>query len=357
MLKPFYFFLSNRLKQKQIATSKNSGFTLIELLIAMILAVLVITPLLGFMIDILNNDRKEQAKVMSEQEVQQALDYIAQDLQQAIYIYDAKGIQAIKSQLPDKTDRVPVLVFWKRQFKEDAVAVPQSTTNRKSDDGYVYSLVAYYLVKSDATNKIWSDQFRIAKFEVNGGILDQYEPFRNGQQNYARNQAGEEQKPDAGFEMFKLNDINNTGTLEDKMNNWKKKEGEVYARNTENGTVLIDYVDRSPSSATLKPVDCSREVFNIDEDKSVPAERKADKKAALLVPATSGKFQYTNNSEFGNGSFYACVDTNRVSAKIFIRGNAYARIDKSNNLYNDSRDSYFPSVNAQVKGKGIIGAN
>lgn len=356
MLNSFYFLLLNRLKQKKlIASKKNQGFTLIELMVAMILAVLVLTPLLGFMIDILNNDRREQAKISSEQETQLALDYMAQDLKEAIYIYDAKGIQELQinstnaPQLPDKADRMPVLVFWKRQFKEDAIAVPQSTTSKKNDDAFVYSLVAYYLIKDtpeNDPNKIWSDQFRIARFEVNGGVVDLYQPLKDGQPNYVKN-------PDQGFNMFKINDTSITGTLEDKMNSWTRREGQNYTKNAE---VLIDYVDKSPSSATLKAIDCNKEVFNIDEDESVPDEKKADKKQALLIPAVSGKYSYPNKAEFGNGSFYACVDTNKVSAKIFIRGNAYARLDKNNNLYSDSRQSYYPTVSVQVKGKGIIGA-
>ena len=187
MINQLDFFIKNHLKQKSShLTNKNSGFTLIELLVAMILAVLVITPLLGFMINILDTDRKEQAKVNSEQEIQIALDYIAQDLQQAIYIYDAKGIKAIKNKLPYRTntDRAPVLVFWKRQFEEEAITGSFTGTN----DSFVYSLVAYYLIQSNTSNngnKTWSKQFRIARFELKDGVRNLEDPFKNnGDINY-----------------------------------------------------------------------------------------------------------------------------------------------------------------------------
>ena len=104
------FILSLKLKCFGI-NNKNSGFTLIELLIGMVLAILIITPLLGFMIDILDTDRKEQAKATSEQEIQAALDFIERDLQQAVYIYDRDGLtrntdtttptnSGIKNQIP-----------------------------------------------------------------------------------------------------------------------------------------------------------------------------------------------------------------------------------------------------------------
>jgi len=55
------FFFNNKLKASNL-TQAPGGFTLIELLVAMILAALVITPLLGFMLNIMDTDRKEQAK-------------------------------------------------------------------------------------------------------------------------------------------------------------------------------------------------------------------------------------------------------------------------------------------------------
>ena len=173
MIKQFYSIINLKSKPKSSKQiEKNHGFTLIELLAAMILATLIITPLLGFMINILDTDRKEQAKANSEQEIQTALDYIAQDLQQAIYIYDAKGVKAIGDELPSKSDRVPVLVFWKREFIEEAVPVKNSRISRKLNDSFVYSLVAYYLIKSDTRNNDgkWSKQFRIARFELKDGI-------------------------------------------------------------------------------------------------------------------------------------------------------------------------------------------
>jgi len=38
------------------------------------------------MLNIMDSERKEQAKTTSEQELQSALDYIAGDLEQAVYI-------------------------------------------------------------------------------------------------------------------------------------------------------------------------------------------------------------------------------------------------------------------------------
>ncbi|MFN7657908.1 MAG: hypothetical protein ACK5P3_07160, partial [Dolichospermum sp.] len=113
------------------------------------------------MIRVINTDSDEEIKITSEQEIQIALDYISRDLQQAIYIYDAAGINAIKPQLryPDDTTKTPILVFWQRNFV--AQVIP---TASGKDDAFVHSLVAYYLIKDTNTN--WSQSARIARWEV-----------------------------------------------------------------------------------------------------------------------------------------------------------------------------------------------
>jgi len=80
------------IKKSQRIESESGGFTLTELLVAMLLVALVLTPLLTFMLNIMDSERKEQAKTTSEQELQSALDYIAGDLEQAVYIYDDDGL-------------------------------------------------------------------------------------------------------------------------------------------------------------------------------------------------------------------------------------------------------------------------
>ncbi|MGB6298571.1 MAG: hormogonium polysaccharide secretion pseudopilin HpsC [Rivularia sp. (in: cyanobacteria)] len=364
MTNKLQLIINNYFKTKRYhLAKKNSGFTLIELLVAMILAVLVITPLLGFMINILDTDRKEQAKVSSEQEIQTALDYIAQDLQQAIYIYDARGIagytdsvsgitvDGIKDKLPysDDTDKVPVLVFWKRAFEKQAIDVTVDGTSQGQNDTFVYSLVVYYLIKGSSDNDTWSDQFRIARFELKDGIRNLDDPFdSDGDINYIS-------EPDDGFTLFELNNPAITGTLEDKMNSWRKDEtitNSTYGSN--NAAVLVDYIDSSQDDSFTG--DCAT-VFDLSRYTST---KEADKRKSLKVPAFEDTYQYSNSSElevFSNNSFYACVDVDTVSAKIFLRGNALARIDPRNNNYAESRQSYFPSASVLVKGRGLIGTD
>ncbi|NES02313.1 MAG: type II secretion system protein [Okeania sp. SIO2F4] len=166
-------------KRRSPLSKSTSGFTMIELLVATIVATIIIVPILTFVVDILNRDVREQAKTNSEQELQAAVDYIAQDMSQAFYVYDDDGVTAIEEQLPysDDNEKTPILVFWKREFVRDALEPSGgmcSSTN--CDDTFVQSLVVYYLIEDD--QEIWCQPSgstcpkRIARFQIQDGVRD-----------------------------------------------------------------------------------------------------------------------------------------------------------------------------------------
>ena len=171
------------------------GFTLIELLVAALIASLLVSVLLGFLLGVLESDRKETAKSNAQEELQAAISYISDDLQEAIYIYGADALASINEQLPHKqvgipvrnsicnptTDNTctPILVFWKRynynpNLKDKYTAsaaeeyigcMPYADGNAGvlancitsaangaayGRDTYTYSLVAYYLKNDTA---------------------------------------------------------------------------------------------------------------------------------------------------------------------------------------------------------------
>ncbi|MEA5516417.1 hormogonium polysaccharide secretion pseudopilin HpsC [Nodularia sp. UHCC 0506] len=166
MAKTLQFILRSQIKSSKVI-QKSGGFTLIELLVALLIAFFILTPLLGFMVSVLSTDRREQAKANSEQEIQTALNYISRDVQQAVYIYDAAGIAAIQSELryPGDATKSPVLVFWKRELVDDVIP---AATGTKKDGTFVYSLVAYYLIKD--SNSTWSNAARIARWQIQDGV-------------------------------------------------------------------------------------------------------------------------------------------------------------------------------------------
>lgn len=289
MIKILKFIFKNQFKASKFI-DKSAGFTLVELLIALAMSSVMITVLLQFMISIITTDSDEQIKINSEQEIQTALDDISRDLQQAIYIYDAAGIENIKDELryPSDDTKTPILVFWKREISDN---------NSPGEDNS--SLVVYYLDNSSST--IWSQAARISKWQI--------------------------KKNNPGFNPFNIAQYN---TVEDAMNNWQKS-GTAY---TDAADVLIDYVDQTtpPPVPTTPPT-------------PPPATCPNN---STTPPITWSKITPSN----GMTGFYACVDKANTTAKVFIRGNALARRESDPNLikYENDKKSYFPTASAIVQG-------
>ncbi len=320
---------------------KNGGFTLIELLVGLLLALLVILPLLGLMVNMLQTDRQEQAKANSEQEIQAALDYIARDLEQAVWIYDGYGLNQIKAKLPQPdSNSTPVLVFWKRQIVPNIIPTDDGGSGTDgADDAFVYALVAYYLTKSDPTTcatNIWSCTSRISRIQLQDAVKVKDTRSRNGVTILK----------DAVPQDFQIFNPNTFTSVEASMNAWASDSnsgsssgGDINANKPE---VLIDYIDDTQTRvADLAPA-CSAMQRTTPLPDGTPAP--PDSQVVPYGPAN-----------MLNG-FFACVDVEKTAAQVFIRGNALARLNKkgAHPKYIASQSSYFPSGSIQVQGRGLF---
>lgn len=339
------FLLITWLKRSSKTAQKVGGFTLLELLVGLVLAFLIITPLLGFVINIMNTDRQEQAKSNSEQEIQSAMEYISRDLQQAVYIYDQSALDnnhssapntpsGIRDQLPDLgANGEPVLVFWKRKLIEKALPTansgsdcPSGDPQNECNDTYVYSLVGYYLIKGNTTpaNSPWSRTARIGRFEIQDGVTDPQDPNNPII------------RPDDGFQLFSLS---KSGTIAQSMNQWQKNGNPTPDKLPQNN-ILIDYIDQTPTTVDADPVPFEACPPDPDPEDGDPEWTQ--------VPSTSETF-----------SFYACVWSAKNTARVYIRGNALARIQPSNNppTYTAGQSSFFPKARIEVKSRATLGSN
>ncbi|MFE1747594.1 hormogonium polysaccharide secretion pseudopilin HpsC [Coleofasciculus sp. H7-2] len=320
MISPLEFILNTQLKLKRSYLGrKTGGFTLIELLVAMIMAALVITPLLGFMLNILETDRKEQAKANTEQEIQSALGYIAQDLQEAVYIYDADGLNKIKAQLPPASGTspgcatgsncTPVVVFWKREVKKGVIPVT-GAAKTQSDDAVVYSLVGYYLIKT--SDNTWSNKARIGRFQIEDRIKNPKNTVALASNSSAY--LGTEKAENKGFKMF---DSTLSGGITSIMTQWTKGAA-AYEAPTR---ILVDYIDSDSAIGICQP--------------------------------TTGQ---PTVKPIGINGFYACVvDPAQALAQVFIKGNATARFKPDATCDTSTPGTSCPSVSVQVKGRGSLG--
>lgn len=348
------FLLSKLLQQKGSKSAKgNSGFTLVELLVSTIVAFLIITPLLAFVMNILETERKEQTKAATDQEVQAAIDYMGRDLSQAVYIYDGEGLAAIDTQLPhaNSSTKVPVLVFWKRNFVKNAIPFDRDENDdgqvdnslgqrcqnnpNECDDGYVYSLVAYYVIGEDEDN--WSNAARIARVEIKDAVR-----FFDNQlvdEDFASYQA------DPGYNTeFILTGVAN------EMNAWESAnpnfEGSPNASNQAPRQVLVDYVDQTPIGDVREEIALNCEDILGPNSQKVPPDDPNNREIPAIVT------QSTTPS-----GFYGCVNREKTLARIFIRGNTSARRKASPDEYlsPQSNKADFRTLSIQVQGRGLLG--
>ena len=267
--------------------------------------------MLGFVVDMLNTDRREQVKSNTEQDIQAAVDFIAQDLSQAIYIYDNNAIYVgttdaprILDQLPKPDNGSPILVFWKRQQIKDAISVNTNTDTthrvlpincnknnlvKDCNDTYVRSLVAYYQIKELDPKSPWCQPSgkncptRIARYEIKEGILKPLAPIATPY--YGKGEAKESQQVSQGFNPnFNLNKPTKDVT-----------KGSVFPPEQ----VLVNYLDDNTANVP-QPPDCKIALGVTDPTGTIKPED-------LLITDKS------------THSFYACVDTSRNLARVTIR--------------------------------------
>jgi hypothetical protein len=290
---------------------------MIELLVGTVIAFIIITPLMAFVVNTLNDDQREEAKAVTDKEIQSALEFITEDLSEALYIYDQAGIQAIATNqlIPAASaTQIPILVFWKRQVARNIIPIGVANCDnpKKCDDTFILSLVAYYL-RTDP-NPIWCPNntdnnkcpARITRFQLNGG---------------GRTIAGVPfPRPNDGFptsvDLRNPNAITASAAIDDTQQN-----------------VLVNFIDRT-TIADDAPA--------LDADQCTTALNNSSTARFTVDPATA---TYS--------SFSACVDSPNNIAQITIRGNALRRFQE--NATYSSGSAYFPSSSILVKGIGTVG--
>jgi|GEM_PF-3541918 len=185
---------------------KNAGFTLIELLVSLVVASIFLLATGMIVIETMRVDREETGRTQVQAELTQAMQYIQQDLAEALYIYnDAE--QPNGDGTPDLIQKlytpgwihrpegaVPVVAFWKlnpiprdcyqgpptlQQVREGRVTLKERPSGISQSDWEnirsrrnIYTLVVYYLRRNynNAGNPDgstpWEGNARIVRFEL-----------------------------------------------------------------------------------------------------------------------------------------------------------------------------------------------
>ncbi len=288
---------------------------------AMVVAGIVVYAMLSLVISLLGTDREETAKAQTQTEMTQAMDYIARDLEQAVYIYpgDCLGTTAqttpsgpyscagLSNQINFTAAGVtPVLAFWKLEpvpySTKDEDKLPENCSGFSGSQQqeclalltgrHTYTLVVYSYQTVGNNHDTWDGPTVINRFQLrkyaNTSTLQQTPGYSDPAGNFG---------------------------------NWKSSP--VISISPGTNPVLVDSVDQNdPNIKELCPDNGYTE-----SPSSIP---------------------YSSIS-----SFYACVKHPSASGQdaiIYLRGNAAKRAGQP-----DSRNPvYLPTIKRQVKARSVF---
>jgi prepilin-type N-terminal cleavage/methylation domain-containing protein len=223
----------------------SRGFTLIELLVSLLVASIFLLATAMIVIETMRLDREETGRTQVQVELTQAMQFIQQDLAEALYIYnDAE--QPNGDGTPDLIQRlytpgwirrpdgaIPVVAFWRlnpiprdcyqgpptlQQIREGRVTLRERPTGISEADWdnirsrrNIYTLVVYYLQRNYNNagnpdgNIPWEGNARIARFELqplndtcterSRFFVEDPDPFREGFLVWPSEQARARQTP------------------------------------------------------------------------------------------------------------------------------------------------------------------
>ncbi|MDR9402238.1 MAG: prepilin-type N-terminal cleavage/methylation domain-containing protein [Halothece sp. Uz-M2-17] len=324
LTKLYFYFLSS--------SQPSQGFTLTELLVAVFAGGIIISTLLAQTVDFLKIDLKDSAQANTQQEMRNALNFIARDLREAVYVYDGTELAALESHLPDfGSNRKPIIAFWKIErlpYIEDSDSKYQlpgdcendTLTDNNSDgdldeertncknlkiERSTYTLVTYIQnTTGPSASTVWQGQSRLERFE-----LRKYQP--------------------------------------DALDKLTRTTGYIDPRQE---STFADWPN--------DPITLSSLQSNLPTD---TAETLVDFVAAYndaSITASSCPTNYTRTPTDSNyKSFYACVRSSTADNAInqdvtlYLTGNAYGQ---SGIL---DQNAYVPQLETQVISRGVIDKN
>lgn len=349
---------------------KTAGFTLTELLVVVAIAGVIVSALMALVVELVGTEQRESTRTETQRSMQRALNYIAADLRQAVYIYgdeanpqDAASSPSYINYLPDEfvdDDFRPVLAFWKPRSidLEKRIAsgsgLPDfddclTTFPDNNDDQDVrlrrecqsiwkqrraYSLVVYFQVPNDEGNPDgkWKGQSRIARYE-----LFKYDNLNSNNATAVFDRTpGFVDPAELGSDAFQSWPYSGTVDCQDTacVDDLGAPGDPSFADNPPD--VLVDFVDAPDEVRNGEPTTCENLGGSAGQYKRVPSADAGNPKAS--------------------NSFFICLrDTNGVLGEsqdviVYLRGNANGRAGSTT-------DSFLPTLQTRITMRGIIDKN
>lgn len=329
---------SNQTKRSLIgllhSSKKESGFTLLELLIAAFISSLVVSGLLYVVTELLRIDNREIALEEVQRDTQRAMNYIADEIREAVYVYtDPTTVTSpigVGDALPGGS--IPIIAFWKVSPIAQSDMPPGNCMTTFTDEvdqnncrtlkvrRASYDLVVYSLLPGPA--EPWEGPARISRYE-----LKQYSDSSTLTET-------------PGY----IDPSSNDSSFED----WVKDTGETLPNSPAGSAVLVDYM--AGVGTTGNAVNCPTFIPSNDSDS--------------FTGNDSDQYTVSPPGALDDSSFFACIrnpgavqqldgQTARSNQDVylFLQGDASAR---GRGLNPASEASRSPILQTQVMVRGVI---
>ncbi len=172
---------------------RAKGFTLLELLVSIIIGGIITLLLLSLVVQLTQSNQDDAARSQVQQDMQTAMDYITQDLREAVFVYNGQCLQGtaapatqddvgtrcpgVVNHIPtfmSDNGRVPVLAFWRtKPLPQEIRNICSTNVNQLETLPGVpcvaatgYSLVVYALDPWDSNEQIWKGNARLIRYEL-----------------------------------------------------------------------------------------------------------------------------------------------------------------------------------------------
>ena len=296
----------------------------------MVISGLVVSGLLYLVVELLRIDNRETALEEVQRDTRRAMNYIADDLREAVYVYStpaavtADATTGVKDALPSGS--IPILAFWRIQpIDKDEMPGVCSTTytsdadKKKACDTLTIRRAAYELVvyvQQTGPSPPWEGQSRISRYS-----LSQYKDSKKLEKTLGY--------VDPGLQLSNFE-------------NWQKDSSETLPSN--GSAVLVDYIDQ---------ISTSPDVIECNDD--------------LIPNSRPGDYTVSPPDVREGSSFFACIRDpssllqqdlqiarSNQDVYVFLRGDASAR---SSSLAPASETSRSPVLQTQVLIRGVVNKN
>jgi prepilin-type N-terminal cleavage/methylation domain-containing protein len=302
----------------------QSGFTLIELLISIIISGIIVSGLLYIVVEALQIDRREVALNQVQQDMQRALEYMAADVKEAVFVYadpmsiiDSAGNDGI-TDLP--AGSTPALALWRIDPIPDDFECPEGSDEQICQQVITrrafYTLIIYALIENDA-DSIWQGDARLVRYSLPRFTQASLETGFAERTGY--------RSPGSQIQSFL---------------NWSRADDTDGTEGLR--AVLVDQL------AEFEPVDLT--TLNLsDENENICAD-----------PDLVGSTDYLPSPVTDASSFIACVrdpgdDNSNLNPNqdvyLFLQGDAVASQEFINPLSDASR---LPTLSTRVMARGIL---